>query len=249
TQLHAQRPISSEIDLSWTSNSYNETGFAIYRSPDGLNYTQIGTTTNTTYKDTGLGAGPYRYYAVAYNANGNSPITNVVSLNGVKTTPTITWNSPASITYGTALQSAQLDASASVAGTYAYTPAAGTVLHVGNNQTLSVLFTPTDTNDYSTATATTTISVLQATPTIAWPSPASITYGTALGSAQLDASASVPGTFAYTPAPGAILSAGNNQTLSLLFTPSDTTDYTTASATTKISVLKVTPTITWPSPA
>jgi hypothetical protein len=31
-------------------------------------------------------------------------------------------------------------------------------------------------------------------PTVTWPTPADITYGTALGSAQLDASASVPGT-------------------------------------------------------
>jgi MBG domain (YGX type)/Legume lectin domain len=249
TQLHAQRPISSEIDLSWTSNSYNETGFAIYRSPDAVNFTQIGTTTGTTYQDTGLGAGQYRYYVVAYNANGNSPKTNTVIVNGAKTTPTITWNSPASITYGTALGTAQLDASASVAGTYAYTPAAGTVLHVGNNQTLSVVFTPTDSNNYTTASATTTISVLQATPTITWNSPASITYGTALGTAQLDASASVAGTFAYTPAAGTVLHVGSNQTLSVVFTPTDSNDYTTASATTKISVLQSTPTITWDNPA
>jgi fibronectin type 3 domain-containing protein len=249
TQLHAQRPISSEIDLSWTSNSYNETGFAIYRSQDAVHFTQIGTTTNTTYNDTGLGAGAYQYYVVAYNANGNSPRTTTVVVNGVKTTPTITWNSPASIAYGTALGPAQLDASASVAGTFAYTPAAGTVLHVGNNQALSVVFTPTDTTDYTTASATTKINVLKATPTITWNSPASITYGTALGPAQLDASASVAGTLAYTPAAGTVLSAGNSQALSVLFTPTDTTDYTTASAATTISVLQATPTITWNSPA
>ena len=117
-------------------------------------------------------------------------------------TPAITWHGPASITYGTALGSAQLDASASVAGTFAYTPAAGTVLHAGDNQTLSVLFTPTDLTDYTTASGMTTISVSQATPAITWHGPASITYGTALGSAQLDASASAAGTFAYTPAAG-----------------------------------------------
>ena len=37
--------LRSEIDLSWTSNSYNETGFAVERSTDGVNFTQIGTTT------------------------------------------------------------------------------------------------------------------------------------------------------------------------------------------------------------
>ena len=50
-----------------------------------------------------------------------------------------------------ALSSAQLDATASVAGTFTYTPAAGTVLDAGNGQTLSVTFTPTDTVDYNTA--------------------------------------------------------------------------------------------------
>ena len=151
-------------------------------------------------------------------------------------TPTITWHGPASIAYGTALGSAQLDASASVAGTYAYSPAAGTVLHAGDNQTLSVVFTPTDLTDYTTASGMTTISVSQPTLTITWHGPTSITYGAALGSAQLDASASVAGTFAYSPAAGTVLHAGNNQTLSVVFTPTDTTDYVTTSATALIDV-------------
>ena len=43
---------------------------------------------------------------------------------------------------------------------------------------------------------------LKATPTITWATPADITYGTALSATQLNATASAPGTFAYTPAPG-----------------------------------------------
>jgi hypothetical protein len=80
-------------------------------------------------------------------------------------TPTITWNSPAAITYGTPLSSSQLDATASVAGTFAYTPASGTVLNPGTT-TLSVTFTPTDTVDYTTATATVSLVVLPATATV-----------------------------------------------------------------------------------
>jgi hypothetical protein len=73
----------------------------------------------------------------------------------------LTWNAPAAITYGTALSGTQLNAveSASLAGTFAYTPAAATVLNAGAGQTLSVLFTPTDTTNYNTATTTTTITV------------------------------------------------------------------------------------------
>jgi hypothetical protein len=79
-------------------------------------------------------------------------------------TPTITWSTPASITYGTPLSSTQLDATASVPGTFVYSPAAGTVLGAGT-QTLNVTFTPTDTTDYTTATATTTLTVTKAMPT------------------------------------------------------------------------------------
>jgi hypothetical protein len=73
--------------------------------------------------------------------------------------PTITWSAPAAITFGSALSSTQLNASASVPGTFVYTPAAGTVLQAAVNQTLSVTFTPTDTTDYTTASASTTIIV------------------------------------------------------------------------------------------
>ncbi len=105
------------------------------------------------------------------------------------TAPTITWSDPADIFYGTPLGPTQLDASASavvngsmmsVPGTFTYTPAAGTVLPVGDGQTLSVTFTPTDTADFTSVTATATINVLQATPTITWANPAAIAYGTAL---------------------------------------------------------------------
>ena len=50
----------------------------------------------------------------------------------------------------------------------------------GNNQTLSVSFTPTDTTDYASTSATTTINILQATPTITWANPANIVGGTPL---------------------------------------------------------------------
>ncbi|MBT0895734.1 putative Ig domain-containing protein, partial [Geobacter hydrogenophilus] len=81
-----------------------------------------------------------------------------------KQTPVITWNNPAAITYGTALNATQLNATANVAGTFAYTPSSGTVLNAGT-QTLSVTFTPTDTATYTTATKSVTLTVNKATPT------------------------------------------------------------------------------------
>jgi hypothetical protein len=82
-----------------------------------------------------------------------------------KAVPAITWNNPANITYGTALGAAQLDATADVPGSFAYSPAAGTVLHAGT-QTLSATFTPADTADYSSATASVNITVAKATLTV-----------------------------------------------------------------------------------
>src|SRR5207237_5220912 len=123
---------------------------------------------------------------------------------------------------------------ASVPGTLVYTPAAGSIPAAGSD-TLSVTFTPTDTTNYMTATKTVQITVTQAAPVITWANPASITYGTALSAAQLNATASVPGTLVYTPATGSIPTAGSDR-LSVTFTPTDTTNYTTATKTVSLTV-------------
>src|SRR4029077_12401656 len=136
-----------------------------------------------------------------------------------------------------------------VPGTFVYTPASGTVLSAGAGQSLSVTFTPTDAANYTTRTAGATISVAKAPPTITWATPSGITYGTALSSTQLNATASVPGTFAYLPVAGSVLSAGVGQSLSLTFTPTDAANYTTATRTVSIDVAKATPTITWATPS
>src|SRR5207253_3752852 len=118
--------------------------------------------------------------------------TKTVTLVVTQASPTITWADPASITYGTALSTVQLNATASVPGTLVYTPAAGSVPAAGND-TLSVTFTPTDTASYSIVTKSVTLNVTQAAPVITWADPASITYGTTLSATQLNATASVPG--------------------------------------------------------
>ncbi len=76
----------------------------------------------------------------------------------------------------------------------------------------------------------------QVTPTITWPAPAATSYGIPLSAIQLDATASVPGSFVYTPPIGTILPAGTGETLSVVFTPYDTTHYTTANGSTTITV-------------
>jgi len=68
------------------------------------------------------------------------------------TAPSIVWRAPAPISLGTVLGAAQLNASSPVAGTFAYAPAAGTVLPPGSH-VLSVVFTPADSKTYATASA------------------------------------------------------------------------------------------------
>lgn len=86
------------------------------------------------------------------------------SPNPTKSDPVIAWAAPAAITNPAPLTSAQLDATANVAGSFVYSPAAGTVLTPGT-QTLSTTFTPADTADYNTATASVTITVNPAVST------------------------------------------------------------------------------------
>jgi hypothetical protein len=172
-----------------------------------------------------------------------------------KTTPSITWNDPADITYGARLNSTQLNAVASVDGTFTYTPQAGTVLSIGTH-TLRVDFTPTDNVKYISASKNVTINVNKATvnratPIITWINPTDILYGTALSSTQLNAYASVPGALTYTPPEGTILSGGSH-VLHVDFTPTDIVNYNTASKDVTIKVLEIekkNPTITWSKPA
>jgi hypothetical protein len=111
-----------------------------------------------------------------------------------KATPTLIWATPSAITFGTALSATQLNATGSVAGTFAYSPASGTTPSVGT-QTLSATFTPTDTANYNPASASVALSVVVAVPG----SPTAITATTANGEATVAFTApSNPGSSAIT---------------------------------------------------
>ena len=178
------------------------------------------------------GTSPASASVTPQSLNASTQVT--ITAAGTSNVPTITWNAPAAITYGTALSSTQLNATANVAGTFSYTPTAGTVLKAGK-QTISVTFTPGDTKTYSAATASAPLTVNQAGPVITWAAPASISPGTALSATQLNAKANVPGSFMYNPAVGAVLAAGTQQ-LTAVFSPTDNTDYSSATAHTTLVV-------------
>jgi len=246
--------------------TYTETGTL----PTGLTFNSstgvlAGTPTVTgsfpiTVKatDSSTGTGPYSSAAVAYTLS--------VGTAGV----TITWASPSPIAYGTTL-SGVLDATASynggtVAGTFTYTATptggsattvtASTVLTAGA-YTLTASFAPSN-NSYAAPTPKTVpLTVNQDQPAITWAPASSIPYGTSL-SALLNATASfggnsVAGSFAYTATPtggtaaavtaSTVLTQGT-YTLGVTFTPTDNTDYKTATATAPLSVTSGTLTVT-----
>jgi hypothetical protein len=148
---------------------------------------------------------------------------------------TVNWATPAAIPYGTALSTTQLNASSNVAGTFTYSPLAGSIPS-GGSATLTSTFTPSDSADYPQIVTSVQLTVNKATPTLTWATPAAIPAGTAIGSTQLNASASIPGTFSYTPASGSVLSTAGTQTLQTTFTPTDTTDYATATTSVSMTV-------------
>lgn len=95
---------------------------------------------------------------------------------------------------------------------------------------------PGDANLAAATSAAQQITVTQTPSTLNWPAPASIDYGAALGATQLDATSSVPGAIVYTPGAGTVLSVGQH-TLNAVFTPTDSFDYTGATASQSITVV------------
>ncbi|MBI5383638.1 MAG: fibronectin type III domain-containing protein [Verrucomicrobia bacterium] len=80
--LTATAASSSQINLAWTDNANNETGFAIERSTDNVTFTPVASVgaNVTTYANTGLSASTTYYYRVrASNSAGNSAYSATAS--------------------------------------------------------------------------------------------------------------------------------------------------------------------------
>ncbi len=188
----------------------------------------------------------YRTVSSSVTVNVSTHATPIVNVNAV------------SLTYGTALANSQLSGFAIftlrgntvvVQGTYVYTTASGSVLGAGNGQSVDVTFNPNDTTTYMSVSRKVIVNVAQATPTLTI-NPIQITYGTALANGQLTGTArfivggvsvTLPGAFSYSIAGGSVLQAGNGQSEAVTFTPTDATDYTTASSTVVVNVAQATP--------
>ncbi len=167
--------------LTITANNDSKT-YGTLKTFGGTAFTETGlvtangdTITGVTETSTGAPASATvgTYNIVSSAATGNRLSNYIIGyVNGRLTvtpaTPTISWSNPAPITCFTPLSGTQLDAAAgwsvggsamTVGGTFAYTPPSGTLLPTGTH-TLSAKFTPCDSTDYTTSTATVQIVVL-----------------------------------------------------------------------------------------
>jgi hypothetical protein len=90
--------------------------------------------------------------------------------------------------------------------------------------------------DYTAAPVTGTLMIQPATASITWANPVDVPIGTALGPQQLDATASVPGSFSYAPAAGTVLNSAGASLLSARFTPEDSADYLPVTAQVTVNV-------------
>ena len=172
-----------------------------------------------------------------YNTtSGSASVTvNAVSLNS----SSIAFTAPASLIYsGTAKTFTASATGISTGFTYSYSGIGGTSYGPTSTPPANAgnyAVTATVTHPNYTGGATQTFTITKATPTINWATPASIAYGTSLSATQLNASTSVAGNFAYTPAMGTILSAGTRK-LQAVFSPTDAANYNTATASVSLEV-------------
>ena len=191
-------PVSCTVGVTTNAVALNSSNI-VFTAPANLVYSGTqktftasasGISTGFTYSYSGIGgtsygptptpptnAGNYAVTATVTNANYTGSATQTFTI--TKATPAITWATPASISYGTALTASQLNAIASVAGSFVYSPASGTTLATGA-RTLQASFTPTDTVNYNSATASVPLVVSSSSRPISLIAPPSLTYdGTA----------------------------------------------------------------------
>ncbi|MBI2919120.1 MAG: PKD domain-containing protein [Chloroflexi bacterium] len=89
--LHLAAPAATQVDLSWTDNADNETGFRVERSTDGATFALAGNVAAgvTAFSDAAVAQDTvYTYRVFALNVLGNSGASNTLQVSvGVPTAP------------------------------------------------------------------------------------------------------------------------------------------------------------------
>ena len=185
------------------------------------------------------------------NKNYKTTAATTKTLQVSKAYPVITWT-PQSVTYGASSAEivSQIDNAkasyngAEVKGSFAFDNLS--TLNAGP-QSITVTFTPENTELFNAVVQTAEITVEKATPTIEWNPKTEIAFGTALNDDVLNAKANVDGTFKYEPTADSVLKVGSLK-ITATFTPTDAENYENATASVEINVVKANPVITWNTP-
>jgi hypothetical protein len=127
-------------------------------------------------------------------------------------------------------------------------PTFANVALAAGSHVLTATYVPNLTVPSPLSSTPVTVLVSQGTPTVTWPTPASIVSGTPLGSNQLDATANVPGTFTYNPPSGTVLPVGV-QALTVTFAPNDSADYVSTQKSVNITISLPPPIVTFQGPS
>lgn len=170
-----------------------------------------------------------------------------------KASQTITFNQPSDATFGddpvtlSASTTSPLTVAFSAMGACSVT---GTQLVFIGAGECTITAAQGGNSNYNAATSVErTITVEKGLVKVKWPTPDPITYGEALSSTQLNASAPIPGTFTYMPDEGTVLGGGADQKLSVTFTPEDADNYESVELTNSIDVAQASQEITFAQPA
>jgi hypothetical protein len=149
----------------------------------------------------------------------------------------------------------------SVPGTFAYSSGTTSVISVSGstltvagagNSIITATFTPTNTTNYNTATTTMTVAVGKGSPTFSAWSNVSKNFGdSAFTVTAPTVTGSVPGTFTYSSGTPSVISVSGstltvvgagNSVITATFTPTNTTNYNTATTFMTVTVGKGSPT-------
>ena len=189
------------------------------------------------------------YTITATNDAGSATYDFILTVN--QATQTISFTTPAAMTVGDSSQALTYSSSSGL--TVTLTSNTTSICTISSSSvaavaagTCSITASQSGNSNYSAASSVTrTFTITAATappsgdtksdPDLSWSDPSNISSGTALSSSQLNASASVPGRYSYSPASGTVLPVGSH-TLSVRFTPTNTTRYNSVSTSVTIIV-------------
>jgi sugar lactone lactonase YvrE len=230
---------TATVTLGSLSQTYTGSPLSATATTTPANLTVTFTYNGSATAPTGVGT--YTVVGTVSDSNYQGTATGTMTI--AKATATVTLGSLNQTYTGSPLSATATTAPANLTVTFTYNGNATPPTHAGSYAVVATI------NDsYFQGTATGTLVIAKAASKVTWSKPAAIVQGTPLSSSQLNATASVPGTFAYSPAAGALLPAGYD-TVSVTFTPTDAVDYATASSSVVITVENPLPVITSVSPS